>query len=564
MKTKIPFFHSFVMCLLASQTLCAQAPPPTFTRITAAPFGVDIGNAHGCVWVDYDADGFIDLFDSNYRLGQTFPSYLYHNNGDGSFTRITNGALVNYIGTTVTSAWADFNNDGFPDAFVPDETGNNFLYRNNGDGTFTDVTAAALPAVPNSYIWNAAWGDYDNDGYVDLFAAGSISESPQSIPGRNLLYHNNRNGTFTRITDSIVVDDVQFCVGTAWADYDNDGQLDLFVVKALGVNSGTPNRLYHNNGNGTFSRVTSGPIATDLGSGLGCAWGDYNNDGFLDLFVPNEMGLKSFLYRNNGDGSFTKITQGDVVNTVAQSLAAVWADYDNDGFLDLLVVNGRTGFNANHLYRNQGDGTFLRVTNVAPATDLGTWHGAVWGDYDNDGFLDLFAANWGSTNILYHNNGNSNAWLKVKLRGTVSNRDAIGAKIRVKATIGGAVRWQLRQISGGDGVVQNSIVAHFGVGDATNIGLVRIEWPSGIVQELTNVAARQLLIMQERPRLIPGNRAGQFQLMGGKPARYCIEASTNLMDWSCIAQLTNNQPTVAFTDPEPATLGRRFYRALKQ
>jgi len=165
--------------------------------------------------------------------------------------------------------------------------------------------------------------------------------------------------------------------------------------------------------------------------------GDYNNDGFLDLFVPNEMGLKSFLYRNNGDGSFTKITQGDVVNTVAQSLAAAWADYDNDGFLDLLVVNGRMGFVANHLYRNQGDGTFLRVTNIAPATDLGTWHGATWGDYDNDGFLDLFVANWGSTNALYHNDGNSNAWLKVKLRGTVSNRDGIGAKVRVKATVWG-------------------------------------------------------------------------------------------------------------------------------
>jgi len=246
------------------------------------------------------------------------------------------------------------------------------------------------------------------------------------------------------------------------------------------------------------------------------------------------------------------------------SEAATWADYDNDGFLDLLVVNGRMGFNANFLYRNNGDGTFLRVTNVAPSSDLGTWHGAAWGDYDNDGFLDLFVANWGTTNALYHNNGNSNAWLKVKLRGTVSNRDAIGAKVRVKAIIGGVARWQMRQVSGGDGVIQNSILAHFGLGNAANVDLVRIEWPSGIVQELTNVAVRQLLTVQEKSRLVSTNRAGEFQLMGGKGARYCIEATTNFENWWCIAQLTNDQTTVPFSDPASADFSSRFYRALKQ
>jgi hypothetical protein len=550
--------------LFAFQTLRAQAPPPTFTKITAAPFTVDIGNGHGCAWVDYDNDGFIDLFDSNYNIFQQLPSYLYRNNGNGTFTRQTNGNLVRYVGSTVTSAWADYDNDGFADVFIPDETARDFLYRNNGDGTFTNVAPFVLPAATNSFTWNAAWGDYDNDGHLDLFTSGSISPSPQSIPGRNLLYHNNGNGTFTRITNGIVVNDVQFCVGTAWADYDNDGALDLFVVKALGTNSGTANRLYHNEGNGTFVRVTNGSIATDLGSGLGCAWGDYNNDGFFDLFVPNEMGLKSFLYRNNGDGSFTKIAQGEVVNTVTQSLAAAWADYDNDGYLDLLVVNGRMGFNANHLYRNNGNETFSRVTSVTPATDLGTWHGATWGDYDNDGFLDLFAANWGSPNALYHNNGNSNAWLKVKLRGTVSNRSGIGAKARVKATIGGGVRWQMRQVSGGDGVIQNSTLAHFGLGNATNIDVVRIEWPSGIVQEMTNVAVRQLLTIEERPRLIPGSLAGVFQLMGGKGGRYCIEATTNLAGWECVGHVTNTQALAPFADTDAPSFPQRFYRALKQ
>jgi FG-GAP-like repeat len=149
--------------LFAFQTLRAQAPPPTFTKITAAPFTVDIGNGHGCAWVDYDNDGFIDLFDSNYNIFQQLPSYLYRNNGNGTFTRQTNGNLVRYVGSTVTSAWADYDNDGFADVFIPDETARDFLYRNNGDGTFTNVAPFVLPAATNSFTWNAAWGDYDND-----------------------------------------------------------------------------------------------------------------------------------------------------------------------------------------------------------------------------------------------------------------------------------------------------------------------------------------------------------------------------------------------------------------
>ena len=524
----------------------------------------DVGTAHGCAWVDYDNDGLLDLFDANYNIFLQLPCYLYRNNGNGTFTKLTNGPLVNYVGQTVTGTWGDYDNDGFPDLFLPEELARNFLYHNNGDGTFTSVTNGPIHAETGSYTWNAAWGDYDNDGNIDLFAAGAISDAPQNIPGRNRLYRNNGDGTFTKITNGVLVNDVQFCVGTAWADYDNDGLLDLFVVKALGTQSGTPNRLYHNLGGGNFQRVTNGPIATDLGNGLGCAWGDYNNDGYLDLFVPNEMGLKSFLYRNNGDGTFTKITQGEIVNTAAQSLAAAWGDYDNDGFVDLFVANGRTGMNANFLYRNNGDETFTRVTNVSPATTLGTWHGAAWGDFDNDGFLDLFAANWGSPNALFRNDGNSNAWLKVKLHGTVSNRSGIGAKVRVRATIGGVTRWQLRQVSGGDGVIQNSILAHFGLGDATNVEVLRIEWPSGIVQELTNIAARQLLTIKEAPRLIPGSRGGDFQLVGGKGVSYCIEATTNLVNWLCVALLTNAQATAPFSDPNAPAFPWRFYRAVKQ
>jgi enediyne biosynthesis protein E4 len=556
--------HLAMVWLSTVLHVSGQAPPPTFTRITNAPVATDVGTAHGCAWVDYDNDGLLDLFDVNYNLFLQLPSYLYRNRGDGTFARITNGAMVNYVGTTVTGFWGDYDNDDLPDLFIPDESRRNFLYHNNGDGTFSDVTTNAIALETGSSSYSGAWADFDCDGNLDLFVTGGISESPQSIPGRNQLWRNNGNGSFTKITSTIVVNDIRFCLGTAWADYDNDGMVDLFVVKGIGTDSGTPNRLYRNLGSGNFARVTNGPIATDVSRSIGCAWGDYDNDGYVDLFVPCEFGLKSLLYHNEGNGTFSKITTGNIPNNVAQSLAAAWGDYDNDGFLDLFVANGRSGFNANYLYRNNGNGSFTQITNVAPVTNLGTWHGATWGDYDNDGFLDLFTANWGSPNALYRNNGNTNAWLKVKLRGTVSNRSGIGAKVRVKATIGGVMRWQMRQVSGGDGIIQNSIIAHFGLGDGTNVDVVRIEWPSGIVQELTNVMVNRYLTVREEPRLIPARRAGEFDLMGGKGGRYCIQATTNLQNWVCVGQLTNTEAIMPFIDTNAPAFLQRFYRAFRQ
>jgi hypothetical protein len=290
-----------------------------------------------------------------------------------------------------------------------------------------------------------------------------------------------------------------------WGDYDNDGYPDLFVCGGTGHDAAQLNRLYHNEGNGTFTKVTTGEIATDLGHSGGAAWGDYDNDGFLDLFVCNldSGGIRSFLYHNNGNGTFTRITQDAVATNVANSYFCAWGDYDNDGFLDLFVGNrdftsdGYPSALVNFLYHNNGDGTFTRVTTGSPATDYNDAWGCSWADYDNDGFLDLFVArNDEKGSYLYHNEGNSNNWLAFKLIGTVSNRSAIGAKVRVKAFYRGANRWQLRQItSGSDGA--SGLSANFGLSDATKADLVRIEWPSGIVQNLTNVPARRFLTVVE-------------------------------------------------------------------
>jgi hypothetical protein len=330
----------------------------------------------------------------------------------------------------------------------------------------------------------------------------------------NFLYHNNRNGTFSRVTNTVASDRwPQGAVGGAWGDYDNDGFPDLFVTS----NSGTQNRLYHNSGDGTFTNIISGPmLSRPVGAqSRGAAWGDYDNDGFLDLFVVNSLGNNQ-LFHNNGDGTLTEILSGDPVN-------------DGDA----------------HTYYNHGG----------------------WVDYDNDGFLDLFVSSPGTDtalgrNRLYHNGGNSNAWLEVKCVGTVSNRSAIGAKVRVRATIAGKTVWQLRELN-----EEAVLVAHFGLGQATNVEVLRIEWPSGIVQEFQTVAAKQILTVTEPPRLSASMTAGvpQFSLKGGRGFQYQIEVSTNLTAWLPIGALgiTNLNGMAPIIDTNPPASDQRFYRAVR-
>jgi hypothetical protein len=314
--------------------------------------------------------------------------------------------------------------------------------------------------------------------------------------------------------------------------------------------------------------VTSGRIVADGGSSFGAAWADYDNDGFLDLFVANQN-QKNFLYHNNGDGTFTKITSGAIVNDIGYSWGAAWADYDNDGSIDLFVANGPpSGSGQNDfLYRNNGDGTFTKITTGSLVNDGAAGDGCAWGDFNNDGFPDLFVTNLNDqNNLLYRNNGNSNRWLTVQCAGRASNRAGLGAKVRVKATISGRSRWQMREISGGSGYAsQNAPYAHFGLGDATEAELVRIEWPSGIVQELTHVTPGQILTVREPSRLDSFKRHDdglwEMTLLGGKRWNYAIESSTDLRQWNRVSIITNAPSTIVHSDLPPA--GQRFFRAVE-
>jgi hypothetical protein len=491
----------------------------SFTKVISGSIVTDGGSSFGGNWGDYNNDGYLDLFVANGGAdGVDENNFLYLNNQDGSFTKITDGEIVTDGGISNGSGWGDFDNNGDLDLFVSNRDGqNNFLYFNNGDGTFSKIsTGAVVNDGGNSN--NNTCIDYDNDGRLDIYVSNFATV--------NFLYKNNGGGTFTSITTGGPVNDISNSISDSWGDADNDGDLDLFIANA--ASSGPNNLFYLNNGDGTFNKITTGNIVNDGGTSMSGSWGDYDNDGDLDLFVCNQLNQNNFLYQNNGDGTFNRITNGEIVNDSGWSISALWADYDNDGDLDLFITNWQG--QANFLYENNGppDYSFTKITGGVPVNDLGDSFGASWGDYDNDGDLDLFVANrGGANNYLYRNDGNNNHWVNIVCKGTNSNAAAIGAKIRLKATIDGQVVWQLREISGQMGYnSQNSLRAFFGLKDTANIDSLIIEWPSGVVDKYTNLSADQFLKAVEGQGISPvtgieeknsSGKAGEFGLLQNYP-----------------------------------------------
>ena len=480
----------FLFLLIISSGLYSQS----FTKITTGPIVTDSGWCYGGCWGDFNNDGFIDLFVVN-NMTSNKNNLLYLNNGSGSFTKVTSGVIVTDGGSSYGCTCGDYDNDGDVDIFVSNYAENNFLYSNNGNGTFTKITTGAI-VNDGGNSTGCSWGDYDKDSYIDLFVCNRNQN--------NFLYHNNGNGTFTKITSGAIVTDNSNSGGCAWGDYDNDGYIDLFVANA----GPAVDFLYKNNGNGTFTKITTGPVVTDVAHSSGGSWGDYDNDGDLDLFVTAGVVGTGYdrLYRNDGGGNFTKITNDPIVNFSHWSGGSSWGDFDNDGDIDMFA-GGYDG--SNFLFANNGNGSFTKIDTGTIVTDGNYKMGAMWGDYDNDGDLDLFTARnnfFGGNNSLYMNNGNSNKWLNIRCVGMVSNKSAIGARVFVRATINSSTVRQMQVVSsqtGGAISGVNSFNAEFGLGNANIIDSIRIEWPSGIIDKYTNIPVNQFVTAVEGVGLTP-------------------------------------------------------------
>jgi hypothetical protein len=507
-----------------------------FAKITTGPLVTDLGCSGGIASADFDGNGYADLFVSRYKVGF---STLYLNQGDGTFRAITTAPSQTTMDAWYTAVADDFDNDGKPDLFLPREGKAGVFYFNNGDGTF----AASQSMVVT--LWNTCAVDINGDGFLDLFVSNA-----------GPWWQNNHDRTFTRKSDAGGYNGFG---GSAFADYNDDNLPEVFCASHGGMS-----RMFQSNGHGGFVEIHN----PATGSALTAAWGDYDNDGRLDLCVV-AFGGRTYVYRNLGNGQFERADIGQTIQGNFNS--AAWVDYDNDGFLDLfLTCYAKSG---NRLLRNNGNGTFSQVTagSIVIDTPIGgaDWSSyfGLWFDYDNDGFLDLYVVNGNdpgtamTTNFLYHNNGNANSWLKLRLVGTTSNRDGVGAKVRMQAKYAGQVRWQRRDIAGGDIANGNNQCAHFGLGNATNVDLIRIEWPSGIVQELINVTPKQFLTVMEPPQL-DATGAGQFQIRSWKGMAFAVEASPDLSGgtWTPVATVTNTGGPLLFLDPSAGSQSQRFYR----
>lgn len=503
----------------------------------------DMGSGVG--FADIDNDGNIDLYivnlpgafkqDGN-SVGSPTANVLYRNNGDGTFTDITKTAGVGHQGYGMGCVFADYDGDGNIDLYVTNY-GANVLYRNNGDGTFRDVTGTAGVGCE---LWStgAAFADVDGDTDLDLYVCNYVTydlealeqmkeESLQSgkpvpsalnphvfEPQDNVFYRNNGDGTFTDVTaEAGVAAPGGRSMQAIFSDFDADNDLDLYVANDTSVNY-----TYRNDGSGVFTDVSAESWAADFRGSMGLAAGDYDSDGDVDLFMTHWVDEENALYRNllKEEGAAEHIRFVDESYTAMLAEASIkeigWGtalfDYDNDGDLDIFVTNGSTFQELKRpqvliaqrdaLFRNEGDGTFTDVSGITgiAVLPIRVGRGATFGDYDNDGDVDIFIVNnYARPTLLRNDGGNRNNWLHVQLIGTNANRNAVGAKIQVKTTN----QTQIREVYAGDSYMSfNSFIAEFGVGSATQVESVQVIWSNGDTQTLHNVPTNQRLrITQE-------------------------------------------------------------------
>jgi len=429
--------------------------------------------AFASAWADYDLDGDLDFL---YAGGFNTYTTLFRNNSNGTFTELgeISGIATIAQGADI-AAWGDFDNDGDPDICMR-HRGNQFLLaENNGDGTFTDATASSRINIQNGGS-SVTWVDINNDGHLDIHV------------GDGFLFQNNGDKTFRDVTQET---GMNIITGVVWVDFDNDGDLEP-------INDESQLR----NDNGVFTDLTGTTGIDNRGGGF-TSWGDYDNDQDLDLFINGNSGV-SVLYRNNGNGTFTDVTSSTGV-AVAESRSSTWADFDNDSDIDLFVTRPSMIDSPYVLFRNNGDGTFTNIAKPA-RLERGDWYSEHWlaeigrsvaaTDFNKDGKVDLFIANTTPPDYLFENHGNGagNHFLVLTLVGTNSNKSAIGARVIVEA--GGIT--QIREVEGGANPSQNSLLVEFGLGQAQQVDKITIRWPSGLEESTTRaIAVDQFLTLEE-------------------------------------------------------------------
>lgn len=472
--------------LVGGLALPTLARSPLFLDGTQAAGVGHRGNGKGAAFADYDNDGRWDLLVSNKGGGNV----LYHNDGNGTFTDVTDkvGGNLRDGGFCMGSVFFDYDNDGWVDLFLPKggryEVESNRLLH-NVRGRFVDVTEKAGVAA-KVFTYAGAAADYDGDGFLDLYCAN------YGVGAKGILYRNNGNGTFTDVTDKVGIGSHRSWSWMAvWTDVNGDNRPDLYVVNGR-YPAGEPNLLYINNGNGTFREEARGRGVDDPNWGLGAAFADVDRDGDVDLFVSNYVGPNA-LYLNDGRGYFRKAGAEAGLAHVGWGKGPSFGDIDHDGDLDLYEGDCKT---ANQLYRNNGDGTFTNVAGENPSVELAAVRtkATAFGDVDGDGDLDLYVINWGAPNRLFVNQTNDRNWIKVRLTGTVSNHMAVGSRVWVREGKRLAGMADLQTSSGF--VSQPPQEVHFGA-DASKTYTVEVRFPSGVRKVIDGVRPGRVLTVEE-------------------------------------------------------------------
>lgn len=521
-------------------------------------FIIEAKGGGGIAWIDHDNDGFPDLFLVNgstfehWRRGDSPVSSLFRNNGDGTFADVSAASGLTRTGWGMGVCVGDYDNDGNDDLYVT-YYGGNTLYRNNGDGTFADATDKA-DVRGHGWGMGCAFGDIDNDGSLDLYVANYVDVDieklgepgsapnctyrgiatfcgPRGLPGgRDILFRNRGDGTFEDVTGKAGIDrNAYFGLGVVMGDYDRDGRLDIYVA-----NDSTPSALYRNNGDGTFTDVgvEAGVAYSGEGqeqAGMGTDFGDYDNDGWLDLVKGNFSDDANNLYHNNGDGSFTDVPYpaglGDV-SWLLTTFGAKFLDFDNDGWKDIMLANGqtfpqmdlyKTGITyaeRNLLFHNRHNRKFEETgSSAGPGLAIEkVSRGLATADYDNDGDLEMMVSNMNdSPDLLRRERKIPNHSILVMTVGTRSNRDGIGTRITVLSP-------GLTQVdevrSGGSYLSSSDRRVHFGLGAAAEIEKLELRWPSGTTDVIRKPPADHILVVKEGKGLIesrPFQRASESQ-----------------------------------------------------